>query len=309
MAPGLKPLLKIGSFGPAVRELQSLLNQLPTSLARLTEDGQFGSKTRGRVVEYQGSHNLVPDGVVGPFTWESLLSFVNQHGPGLVEAVIGPEDESKARETIATVARQQYETFGGFDPAVHMGSVKIAGSLCANPATRARQGGAQLAAIFSVAGVTSASKCPFITVEAEKMYQRNHSAEERNKIDIPSWCGIFALYCCKMAGLRLSPWPLRYSLMGTKPGDEFRLLTVGEKPMKGDIGIKLVVNGKKLNHHFVIVDAPETGSSFSTVDGNAGMRQEIVARSYTQSEIYKSNGGFLRVLWDRVLPRATSPGI
>jgi len=251
------------------------------------------------VVEFQSQNKLVPDGVVGPFTWEKLLDLIDTTGGAIVGAIISPEHESAARETIAAVANENLRSFGGFDPKLHMGSAKIAGSLCANALTRARQGGVQLAAIFTVAGLASAAKCPTISVKAEQMYQRNHTAEERNATDLPSWCGIFALYCCKIAGLKLSPWPLKWSIGKVQPSDEFRLLKPGESPMKGDLGIKLIVGGKMLNHHFVVVDAQ--GASVSTVDGNAGMFQEIVSRNYTTSEIYKSNGGFLRPIWERVL--------
>ncbi|MCC7234792.1 MAG: peptidoglycan-binding protein [Bryobacterales bacterium] len=300
MSAAKQPLLQIGAVGTAVRYLQTLLNQLPTQLETLAVDGLFGSKTRQRVKEFQGQNQLSQDGVAGPFTWEKLLELINRHGPAVVEAFIPPAGEMAARETIAAVANDQAAIFGGFDPKLHMGSAKIAGSLCANPATRARQGGLQLAAIFTVAGAASAAKCPSITVKAEQMYQRPHTSEERNQTDLPSWCGIFALYCCKMAGLRLSPWPLRWTPGKPKDSDEFRLLLPGEQPMKGDLGIKMMVGGKKLNHHFVIVDS--TGKSVSTVDGNAGAYQQIVSRGYTTVEIYQSNGGFLRPIWERVLP-------
>lgn len=300
MGVNTKPLLQFGSFGPAVRELQSGLNTLPTTLGLLAEDGSFGSKTRQRVMEFQGQNRLTQDGVVGPFTWEKFLDLIHQAGPGIVEAIIPPQDELAAREAIAAVANDNLRTFGGFNPATDIGSIKIAGSLCANQMTRARQGGLQLAAIFTVAGVASAAKCPTISKQAEQMYQRPHSPEERNTIDIPSWCGIFALYCCKMAGLNLSPWPLKWSIGKIKSNDEFRLLKPGEAPMKGDLGIKMMVGGKMLNHHFVIVDAP--GTAVSTVDGNAGLFQEIKSNSYTSTAIYASNGGFLRPIWERVLP-------
>lgn len=294
-----KPTLRLGSAGPAVRELQSLLNRLPTALKRLAEDGRFGPGTRGRVIEFQRQQQLSDDGVVGPLTWDGLLALINAHGAALVSAVISPAHETAARSAIVNVALQQLQAFGGFQPPASLLKPAIAGSLCANPLTRARQGGAQLAAIFTAAGVSSASKCPTISLKAEQMYQRAHTTTERNILDIPSWCGIFALYVLRVSGLRLSDWPLRWSIGTVQPKDEFRLLGASEAPLPGDLGIKLRHNGAVVNHHFVVVATG--GDTVSSVDGNVGGRQEIQSRSYTRQEIHSSGGGFLRPLWERVL--------
>lgn len=56
--------LRKGSRGQEVKTLQSLLN--------LEEDGIFGRLTEEAVKDYQASHGLTADGVVGPKTWESL---------------------------------------------------------------------------------------------------------------------------------------------------------------------------------------------------------------------------------------------
>jgi hypothetical protein len=70
-------MLRIGSIGKDVRELQSMLNgQPPTILDPLAVDGIFGPLTRGRVIEYQRNNNLAPDGIVGPLTWGMLKSKV-----------------------------------------------------------------------------------------------------------------------------------------------------------------------------------------------------------------------------------------
>ncbi len=60
--------LRIGSAGEQVRQLQDSLNLLPTALQRLKADGQFGSRTQGRVMEFQRANALSPDGVVGEIT-------------------------------------------------------------------------------------------------------------------------------------------------------------------------------------------------------------------------------------------------
>lgn len=296
----MKPLLSLGSAGPVVKELQSLLNSLPTMLPRLTVDGLFGAKTRSRVVEFQGQRRLSQDGVVGPNTWQALFALIEQIGTAVVPAIPSPVEETGAGELIAKVALGQLQAYGNFQPPASLANPRIAGSLLADPVSRARQGGMQLAAIFSVAGHPAAQRCLTLSPQAEKMYAKgNYSAEERNNTDLPSWCGIFALYCCKMAGLKLSPWPLRWTPGKPKATDEFRLLSVQDEPKKGDIGIKLIVNGKVLNHHFVVTEV--SGAQVASVDGNSGSHQFITSRSYSRQEIYQAKGGFIRPIWDRVL--------
>jgi peptidoglycan hydrolase-like protein with peptidoglycan-binding domain len=65
MAAGAaRPILRMGSQGAAVRDLQKLL--------KVGVDGKFGPKTREAVLKLQRSRNLVVDGVVGPRTWQAL---------------------------------------------------------------------------------------------------------------------------------------------------------------------------------------------------------------------------------------------
>lgn len=57
--------LSYGRTGEKVKELQKLL--------KIDEDGVFGRKTRAAVQQFQKSHGLVNDGIVGPATWDVLL--------------------------------------------------------------------------------------------------------------------------------------------------------------------------------------------------------------------------------------------
>jgi hypothetical protein len=56
--------LKEGSRCPDVIFLQALLGMTPT--------GTFGSATKEKLIEFQGSHNLTADGICGPQTWTAL---------------------------------------------------------------------------------------------------------------------------------------------------------------------------------------------------------------------------------------------
>lgn len=59
-------LLKVGSVGNKVKELQRLLS--------LTEDGVFGINTLKAVKDFQSKNGLISDGVVGSKTWDVLLN-------------------------------------------------------------------------------------------------------------------------------------------------------------------------------------------------------------------------------------------
>lgn len=62
-------LLKNGSEGSAVRELQEKLNKIG---AGLVADGQFGAKTEKAVINFQNFYSLEVDGIVGANTKEQL---------------------------------------------------------------------------------------------------------------------------------------------------------------------------------------------------------------------------------------------
>lgn len=64
--PASRPVLRAGSTGAAVRELQGMLG--------VTVDGQFGPLTRAAVVAFQRARELLPDGIVGRMTWAALTA-------------------------------------------------------------------------------------------------------------------------------------------------------------------------------------------------------------------------------------------
>jgi peptidoglycan hydrolase-like protein with peptidoglycan-binding domain len=69
-------LLKAGSVGDDVRNLQGILNLVITTPPPLKTDRIFGSKTRARVVQFQTNSGLTPDGIVGPVTGKALVAAV-----------------------------------------------------------------------------------------------------------------------------------------------------------------------------------------------------------------------------------------
>jgi len=77
-------LLKRGSKGVAVRELQSMLNAAGASPV-LKVDGDFGPATERAVKAYQRSAKLVVDGIVGPQTRTALKQAITPVQPGRPE--------------------------------------------------------------------------------------------------------------------------------------------------------------------------------------------------------------------------------
>lgn len=59
-----KPVLKLGSKGPEVKELQTKLH--------VTPDGDFGYGTERAVKRFQLAHGLKDDGIVGAASWAAL---------------------------------------------------------------------------------------------------------------------------------------------------------------------------------------------------------------------------------------------
>lgn len=61
--------LRKGGKGPAVVYLQQCLN---THGHHVLIDGVFGEKTEDAVEQFQSANGLLPDGIVGPRTWDAL---------------------------------------------------------------------------------------------------------------------------------------------------------------------------------------------------------------------------------------------
>lgn len=68
------PTLRRGDKGQKVRELQTLLLNHGYALPKYGADGDFGAETEKAVKACQRDWGLKEDGVVGPETWEKLLT-------------------------------------------------------------------------------------------------------------------------------------------------------------------------------------------------------------------------------------------
>lgn len=73
------PVLDQGDRGTDVKALQYLLRYRGFDPGSI--DGVFGSGTRSKVIAFQNSRNLSPDGVVGPNTWQALFVTVRDSSP------------------------------------------------------------------------------------------------------------------------------------------------------------------------------------------------------------------------------------
>ncbi len=90
--------LRIGSQGPGVRDLQTILQK---GGAPITADGAFGPKTKGAVVAFQRSAGLSADGVVGAKTWGAL----DAGGAGTAAGALGAAAATGAPELTAVQGR------------------------------------------------------------------------------------------------------------------------------------------------------------------------------------------------------------
>ncbi len=297
------PVLRFGSIGEPVRTLQNVLNVAPTRLPRLDPDAQFGSKTHTRVLEFQGQQNLERDGVVGPLTWAQLEPFFNQLKQ-IVDQLGKPAagDESWSERVVAA-ATAAFKTFGWGETGIPVpdGSPRIIAAKGFGPSAggrRARQGGVALASIFSLAGAGGAN-CLTISSEMEEVYQwgPDKSADRRAKVnqnDIGSWCGVFAAYCLRSAGI-----PVSWEDVRSQSTQHFEKLLANAAVKRGDI----VVMDKSLNHHSVVVQDSAPGARVYTIDGNVANPSEsnvapwnsvIARRFYLRNTLMSKSAVFLR---------------
>ncbi len=72
----LPAYLKLGSRGPEVNVLQGFLQQFGYDPGPI--DGIFGPKTRESVISFQRDYGLLPNGIAGPQTWDVIYELVRR---------------------------------------------------------------------------------------------------------------------------------------------------------------------------------------------------------------------------------------
>ena len=91
------PMLREGSSGPSVIELQQKLDAAGSTLVT---DGAFGPLTRTEVVRFQTGHQLSPDGIVGPLTWAALDATPDQADAGPSNLAVGDAEDPGGLQTL-----------------------------------------------------------------------------------------------------------------------------------------------------------------------------------------------------------------
>ncbi|MEW8661725.1 MAG: peptidoglycan-binding domain-containing protein [Candidatus Thiodiazotropha sp.] len=92
MQPKLKRVIRFGSRGDDVVQVQECLNIAVTTKPGLKVDGDFGPKTAARTRQFQLKNRLKPDGSCGENTWSKMMLAVakqaQKHGN---HNIMGPD--------------------------------------------------------------------------------------------------------------------------------------------------------------------------------------------------------------------------
>ena len=95
-----EPILRNGSSGEAVRELQVALQETGHNPGPI--DGVFGAQTEAAVKAFQEDRGIGVDGVVGLITWRNIDEFAEFDEPVLHEGSTGlPVRRAQSRLTAA----------------------------------------------------------------------------------------------------------------------------------------------------------------------------------------------------------------
>ena len=158
-------VLKKGSKVSEVKELQRLLH--------LYEDGVFGSLTEEAVKEFQKTHGLTPDGIVGDATWAKLKGDALVKSKRSINEIIVHCTATKEGRDYTTADIKRWHLERGYsdigyhyiiyrDGSIHQGrNIDITGAHCKNH-------NAHSIGICYVGGLDSNSKAKDTRTDAQK---------------------------------------------------------------------------------------------------------------------------------------------
>jgi putative peptidoglycan binding protein len=239
--------LRLGSFGSEVKQLQQSLNLLPTQLQRLAADGSFGPKTHGRAVEFQKQSALVPDGIVGPFTWARLLELIAQLVP---PGTLPPGLDTPPEPADGNGSRADVVNFANGDAIEGGVAAKTSGGKDSTNGRTFRMGHHKLLKYFRLAApnVFNEDAIQYLTTPGQLA-------------PCPHWCGIFALWAVKSANVPVGTWKIG---SGISSVSGFKQISKSNA-QPGDVGYV----HHPFQHHFIIKEVG-AGGSLVTVEGNSG---------------------------------------
>lgn len=183
MIKKLARVLRFGSRGNDVAQIQAALNKLPSIQARLVADGIYGTKTADRVRELQRKNGLVADGIFGLISFAILLKLL---GNVLGTPPGGGPPDNKAAMRDATIR----------EAASLVGKVDFSQIVIGRP-----KGIDLVKDIFKDAADVALTDASFID-PLTKAWSPQPFVGGKKK----SWCGIFCVYCYRRAGLKSLKW-------------------------------------------------------------------------------------------------------
>ena len=253
--------LRFGSTGRLVTELQRGINRMPSMLPRLEEDGIYGAKTTNRVRELQRNNGLVPDGIAGPRTWSTVLTLLNAIKNSSV-----PLPKTDPRRWLALMIAQK-----------HFGTVDFSRDEGGKPLQR---GGRPKGLDFLIS--------MFLETTGETLTADNFRKGDGGWTHLPwigargpgkNWCGVFCIYCYRMAGFNNVYWDLKSGRpVGVKPKrSKTTLQTYAASIRDGDMGW-ISTN----SHHFLIeaVGGNAPYHRLTTIDGNTNFGRIVRKQSH-----------------------------
>ncbi len=268
---GMVRTLRYGSRGDDVARFQQGLNEILSILPKLSVDGIYGQKTMGRTRKFQSQYNLVPDGIVGPITWGMFFQILQQLKAVLLESP--PKDRYDALRPIVIQKAEAY-----------IGKVNFLRLQNKRP-----QGIDFIKKMFK----------EVVNIDLkDSNFKKSDGSWTQEPIiggSAKSWCGIFAVYCYRKAGINSVKWDLtRGKPIGSIKIARWSPNFVKEVKM-ADIGIV-----SKKNHHFII-KRKEDGKSrpkIESIDGNqwAGQILKLNFSNPKCHQFYKDNFNYYQLI-------------